>query len=526
MENKTDDRFGMPAEFTLTPETSRIRVKFFEKNVSNELSSDYTLPDYLPEIRKILGIYPKISPISRYIGNSVEFSGRVDYDLLYCDAEAKLTSVPLGEDFTFEVEPEVPNGIEWSNSGEAYADISADTTYVRATAPRKVNVKCRLHALIRAYGYDDTTADVGRTAGAEMLKVGTECAELYRSMSEVVELSDELDVGSTAELRYIGSNGNVNITEVTHNETRLNCRGEVITETLTENKETGEINSITKKLPFSQDIELPSDVSGKQIYPCVRGKCSEIKISDGEDKYLIDTEVILEADTVASLPIELTTDIFVPGTDSTTSYRDCKYESLLKSGNAGVSLSQSMPLSELSLSEGSEILCKNAVIRTDGVGTSQNGNGTAINGSVKLKIISKCGEEFSSGETSIPFSAEIGKDFGGKKLSLSAYPTLSDLRIRTDGEKATVEGNISLAYILTSEENIRIADGVTVAEESGDKRTEKSSGITIYYPENGETLWNIAKKFGTSPRSVAQINDLPSANGNNTVSGKRFLMIY
>ena len=77
-----------------------------------------------------------------------------------------------------------------------------------------------------------------------------------------------------------------------------------------------------------------------------------------------------------------------------------------------------------------------------------------------------------------------------------------------------------------SEENIRIADGVTVAEESGDKRAEKGSGITIYYPENGETLWNIAKKFGTSPRSVAQINALPSANGNNTVSGKRFLMIY
>ena len=522
MENKNTERFGIPTEFTLTPENDRIRVKFFEKNAGTELSSDFTLPDYLPEIRKMLGVTSKISPISRYIGNSIEFSGRIDYDLIYCTSDGELASVPLGEDFSFEVQPEVPSHIDWSSGGDAFADINADMLHVRVTAPRKVNVKCRLHALVRAYGYDETDAGLrGSSQSSEKLISEPKCTAFYRNMSEVIELSDEITVsGSTENMRPIISRGNVNITDVSRGENRLNCRGEVISETLMENKETGEIGSYTKKIPFTHDIELSAENGGEQTSHNIRGICGEIRLNNSENRYLIDTEVILEADTAVTTAVTVTEDLFVPGMDSTVDYRDFKYEALEKCGNGTVTVAESFPLSDLSLSEGSEILDRNASVRIEGL--SQNGRNGIIGGNIKLWVLSRNGGEYASGEISIPFALDTGADITGKKISLSAKPTVNSARCRIEGDKVICEAEISISYCLMSEECIRIADSIRSQENNDDS----NSGITVYYPEKGETLWTVAKKFGTSLRSIAEMNDLPSLKGHEDLSGRQFIMIY
>ena len=68
-----------PLEFMLTPENgesggAEYRTCFTERDVTTELSSDFTLPDYYPEIRKLLMIETNVSPAERYIGGgSVEF---------------------------------------------------------------------------------------------------------------------------------------------------------------------------------------------------------------------------------------------------------------------------------------------------------------------------------------------------------------------------------------------------------------------------------------------------------------------
>ena len=41
------------------------------------------------------------------------------------------------------------------------------------------------------------------------------------------------------------------------------------------------------------------------------------------------------------------------------------------------------------------------------------------------------------------------------------------------------------------------------------KPKEKSnSALTLYYPEHGDSVWNIAKKFCTSPKAIMDANNL------------------
>ena len=38
--------------------------------------------------------------------------------------------------------------------------------------------------------------------------------------------------------------------------------------------------------------------------------------------------------------------------------------------------------------------------------------------------------------------------------------------------------------------------------------SNKNKGIIIYYPKAGDTLWKIAKKFKSTVRDIAAVNDI------------------
>ena len=524
MDNRNTERKS--TEFMLIPENDRAQVNFFRKNVTTDLSSDFTLPDYMPEIRKMLGVSAKLSPISRYIGgNGIEFSGRVDYDLIYTGGDGKLASAPLGTDFSFEVQPEVPPHIDWNSSNDAFADIETDMLHCRVTAPRKVNIKCRLHSLVRAYGYDEINDDIrDRNSGTERLISEVKCSELHRRMSEVIELGDEIPLDTASEnIRPILSRGSVNISDVSESGNRLNCRGEVITDIIYENTETNQTDSVTRKIPFTQEIDIgdeQNDTANTSAAHNVRGICGEVRVNIGDGKLLLDTEVILESDTAENIPVSVTQDIFMPGKECKADYRDFRFETVEKCANGIMNLTESIPLSDFSMSGESEIIYCFGTVRTEGI--SQDDGRISINGSYKIRIISKNGEEYSSGELSLPYSFESGIAAADAPLSLIAKPIITDCRCRIEGENVICETEIMLPYCLLSEHVIRIVNCM----ECGDERMAADSGINVYYPASGETLWSVAKRFSAPLRSIAEANDLPSAKGNEDISSRHYILIY
>ncbi len=522
MENKNSEYIGNPQEFTLTPDVKRPQVNFYRKNVTTELSSDYTLPDYLPEIRKVLGISSKISPISRYIGsNTVEFSGHIDYDIIYIGSDGKLASAPLGADFSFDVEPDIPPYIDFENSNDAFADVETDMLHFRVTAPRKLNVKCRLLSMVRIYGYDDTYAALKNIEESEQLIKNIPAAMLRRYMSEVIELSDEISVNATPDnIKIISSNSNVNILGAEAKEKRLNCRGELISDILYENTENGELNNIKKKTPFEEEIEIDESYDSLQKNFNIKGTAGEIKMSVAENKLLLDSEIILEAEVGENLSINVIEDIYTPGHDCTTEYRDFKYDTMKKCGNATVVTNTTLPLSDLSLSSENVILSSNATVRIDSL--SKENDKLCINGNCKIWILSKVGEEYTSCETNLPFDFDTGAYDEGEKYQFFAQPKITNCNCRIDGNNMAIEANIDIPYLITVENNMKIASAI---KRKGEAKNS-ISGMTIYYPTNNERLWDIGKHFNTPLRRLAEANELSSANGNEILHGKNYIIVY
>lgn len=523
MENKYAQRKETSTEFMLMPENCRAQINFLRKNVTTELSSDFTLPDYYPEIRKVLCITARLSPISRYVGGSnIEFSGRADYDMVYVSGEGKPASVPLGTDFSFSVPADIPDEIDWENSGEVFADTECGEVHCRVSSPRKINVKSRLRSLVRLYGEVELSPELKNIKqSSEKLCSEESSAILHRYMSEITELEEDVPIdGNNENINVISCDGAASISESFISDGGISCRGDVLLTAVYENTDEEKIYTISRKVPFSQTIDIPSDA--RQATSCaVKGITGELKAEVSDGKLTLGALLTLEADTALNTPLSVTRDIFIPACQSDTDYRDFNFETVEKCANASHTLSESVPIADFSMSSESEIISSSATARTDDI---QTDNGKAcINGSCRICIISKNGGEYSSGEVTLPFTYDIGSVGENEWLSMASRPTVTAVRCRMEGEDVLCEVDIALSHCITSRKKIKIAENITVR---ASEEVPQSSGITVYYPKKGETLWEVARSFSVPLRRLAAANDLPSARGDEDVSGKRFIMIY
>ena len=79
------------------------------------------------------------------------------------------------------------------------------------------------------------------------------------------------------------------------------------------------------------------------------------------------------------------------------------------------------------------------------------------------------------------------------------------------------EINISAEIYEVSED--RIISNITVDESKA--RQSTAAALTIYYSEEGESVWNIARRYNTTVEAVMNENNLDSE----TVGSRRMLLI-
>ena len=142
--------FAAENEIVFAHRAEKMSIPICEKTVVTELSDDFTLPDYRPEIRRLLKISVALPAPSSYVSaNSAEFSGDAVYSVLYVGGDGKLCSCELVA--VYEASTELQNTENCENVS-AFDELEAENVVGRVTAPRKLNIRCRVRHLIRALG--------------------------------------------------------------------------------------------------------------------------------------------------------------------------------------------------------------------------------------------------------------------------------------------------------------------------------------------------------------------------------------
>ena len=83
---------------------ARIQDLLCDRQNVTELSGDFSLPDYQPEIKRLLRVKVTVSPPDKYIGaGNADFSGMIDYCILYAGNDGALYCANESQEYQFSV---------------------------------------------------------------------------------------------------------------------------------------------------------------------------------------------------------------------------------------------------------------------------------------------------------------------------------------------------------------------------------------------------------------------------------------
>ncbi len=477
-----------------------IQIPVCDKVITQELSGDFTLPDYQPEIKRLLRITASVLPASGYFGTSdAEFSGNIDYYVLYTGSDNEVYCAPL----TAEYSVSVPIDCDDMGAGfEGSAHIVSDSVSGRVVAPRKLSIRCRLKTNAHIYSIVPLGGDFGSDvdpAAVEKLNGEVNAARIYRATGEIMRLNDEIIPDSrSADIRVICAEGKVMINEVNSNAGEVNCRGDVHMKVMMSKENGSEPYSVVRKMPFSQNIPIEGVSFDCNAY--ASGTVSELSVSVEEGRISIDAGVIIQAEAQKNENIGYVKDMYSTVCDTECEYRQLGVPVAKGSFNGNFTLSDSLSLEEAGINPASGIVdCTGTAYVED---CAHEKGKCVISGKGKFSLILERDNEYSTNEIEFPFKYELDCPEG--TVGTDCRADVISCRARLDGERIGIDAEIAICGRNFGIENI----SALTAVHFGEQLKGSCGEYVICFPAKDDTLWSVAQRYRTHISSLIDANQL------------------
>lgn len=499
-----------------------------DRQLNIELSGDHVLPDYLPEIKRILRVGAQCGMPSAYIGGDrVELSGVMHYDILYAGGDGELYSAHLDDDYKFEAPFDRDRDADISDGVTLLGDISLDGIIGRATGPRKISVKCRMKPRVRCYAPIELSESVDGLEDESTLRrlIGTgEYAHVLRGRDGSVTIADEvIPEGAIEDIRVIGATGKVFISEVSAVKDAVICRGEVIIKLMICRDGGGEGSVITRKIPFNREIAVEGAMGGNECRAW--GEVGELNVTVGEGRIGCEGSMSLEYELQRPEVFEYTRDIYSTEAVCEAIKVEHSMQSPIRCMNGNFTQNRVFDQKENGIPEGSVIIDADGTAVCDKV-SIEKGRGVMV-GEVKYNIIFADEGEWGSRELCHPFRYEFELPSGVGCEGDSMYSVnlcLVECRARLDGERIAIDSEISAAIRLFCNTTIEAVGGVR----TGDTEPVRRGECRICYPDSGDTLWSVSKRYRADADRMATVNSIRvdgSPDDADSLSGVRFVIV-
>ena len=283
------------------------------------------------------------------------------------------------------------------------------------------------------------------------------------------------------------------------------------------------INFHTESIPFTGKITLNDSM--ENAYPDICVSISEknlnLRPDNNGEMRILEAEVIIDMDIKAygEENCEVLADAYSPSRELIFSKENVLCESVIMKNNVQCRVDKRFKLSEPDIVK---ILNSTGVVYIEDIVNSEDA--VIIEGSVTVDVLflrNDSEEMIKFMKYKLPFSQKISDIEYNEKYMYTCKT--EGLRINTNfaGDEVEVKCVMGIDVMVTSPcEETLITD---VAEGKPDyERLKKLPGITGYITNGDDTLWDIAKKYGTTVNKIMEINNL---NSEEIRSGMKLLIV-
>ena len=488
-----------------------------------DVNSDFSLPDYKSEIRRLLCTKVSILPPKEYVGNSSAIlEGDIIYKILYTGIDSALYCATLTDKYKLELPLEFNAHSVNSDETRLFFTWSCESSSSRVLAPRKLNIKakisCRALALSPSF-YTPNITGAYESGEVEKKVLQVSSVHLKKCQSEPIALNDLIPLDPQIDnVRIIGSSTEVMISECTSVSHRINIRGEAIVKLLYCNDaESQQALIMTKKLPFAEEIPC-EDIDGT-FEVCSYGVVDDEDVKVEENGISVELSLVLFATAQKGVTVPYIADAFSTRCSSVCENGEITVFEPLRCFNGSFSQSVSHPLTDLRISPDARIIDVSANAKVNSYGI-ENGKLTLL-GESNYLVVYFCDGEYSCREISSPFRYESDtriNDKSAKDLSCYSITRCMFTRARNDGEQLHLDGEICFSVLSQSKQRVELLSTLAL----GDPLEKRSRGLTLCYPEKKATLWDVAKRYGESVEMLKRKNSLPDTYD---ISKKKYIIV-
>lgn len=466
-----------------------------------ESMGEYTLPDYMPEVRRVVRLDTAAAIQGMYArGEGVEVGGECRYALLYQGEDGRLVSAPL--DGTFECVLPVGEG------GTAQASVQVESASCRPTGPRRVSLKSMLVLNWRACTRKDLPS-LDTDGGEGALEVLTHTMPLGATFPfETRDLALTESVKVEPKSTPLSWDGRVLVREVRPEQDGVTLRGEVWLSALL-SREEGEPYRVKAKIPLEEFLSCPGATPlgmGMAEGAC-RNLVTQVTEGEGEGRLTFDLLCDLWGCVCENREASVTADLYSLTYPCEVEYGrlEGRHYPFVKMGNftvdGGISTGE--------LGAGGEMPLVDTRCEAFVTDCESHGGESVVTGNVRASCILGTREEgYTSHTFTMPYQVRLAQGTAlpeGAQLEASVGCVGCHGRLDTDGIR--VDAELCVRVLCTCPVSRR---GVVSWHADTDSPYPDEGGVVIAaYLGEGDSLWSIGKRYHVSQERLMQANSLP-----------------
>lgn len=495
-------------------------VRFTEKicgcTQEQSIELDYVLPDYYPEIFRIIKCCAesKITSCAAN-GDRITYELTVCLKIIYCSENSSRPEA-IDQKLVYSRTVNLDRSVD---SPSVYISAEADHINCRAVNRRRIDIRGAVTISISAFG--DCETDVVSEVFGGNIQLKTRCCPCPSSIirtSRRVTVSDEFDLGADAP--PIGSILRASAEIVSSDKktiaSKVAAKGElkISIAYVPAGGEDSNVCCMQFSMPFSQLVELEGmdDTYDCRISSSVIS-CDIIPRSEGDgESRSIECEVLLFIDCTAVRMSSYSIACDEYSTSHSSSHTCTSVKTALEPVNVesslivkGICENKDSPISVVY-----DAWCTVSKLRaviTDGKAMAV---GTAV-----LSVMGRTESgDFIICETDVPIEEDLTAAAGldGKALTADAdirlvFSVISCGYTISDENKAEIKAEVAARGQITGYDTVEAITDIAVDEDSPREKNDEYA-LRLYFAEEGEELWGIAKRYGAAISRVIEENEL------------------
>ncbi len=464
-----------------------IYVKRFDTSAVCDVTEDFVLPDYIPEVRRVIGVRTSVSADGKYLsGDELETDGGVTYNVMYVGGDGAICMTSQTSSYTGRVPLKTED--DRFTPQDIVLTCTAENVNCRVTAPRKITLSSKVRMKILSQKPADVTMKVEGTYPVRRKTETRKCGVLseYRQTGECSG-----EIREREGMQVICASGELCLSDARVNGGSVDIKGDAYVTAVLLSPE-GNYVTAKSRVPVEEEISLAEVPRDGSCHAAAFGEVVLLEMQAADDGVLTwRMEYDVDCAVLKGTKASVVTDAYLTG--SADVLETAAYDSVYPAGTVNGRLTVQ---TSAKLKPGMTYVCAWGRGTADRMETANNR--MIITGNAVISAVESGNGEAILDELTLPYRYECesvtDKTADHACLAGKTSVRVTDIQARVDGDILNLTAELAISAAVVGLETVKCVSSIAPAPDDGSFKKSENM-IRIYVPDEEETAWDVEKRF-------------------------------